>query len=158
MRKWLLVPVVVVAALATSNLVVAQTTDPMVGTWKQNIAKSTFNPGPPLKSRTVKFEVAQKGLKVTNDTVDAQGKSTHAESVLTLDGKESPNPNAPQPNTTIVSKRIGGGYETVTRVNGKVTITVRAVVSPDGKTRTMTATGTNVQGQAVHSVSVYDRQ
>jgi hypothetical protein len=25
-------------------------TDPLIGTWKLNLAKSTFNPGPPLRS------------------------------------------------------------------------------------------------------------
>jgi hypothetical protein len=33
-----------------------------------------------------------------------------------------------------------------------------SVVSPDGKTRTQTATGTNVQGQKFTIVGVFDRQ
>jgi hypothetical protein len=41
---------------------------------------------------------------------------------------------------------------------GKVTVTQSVVVSGDGKTLTITTTGTNVRGQAVNSVSVYDKQ
>ena len=45
------------AALLSSNQAVAQTADNFLGTWKLNVAKSTFNPGPPLQSNTLKIEV-----------------------------------------------------------------------------------------------------
>jgi len=37
-------------------------------------------------------------------------------------------------------------------------MTEQWVVSQDGKTRTVTQTGTNAQGQAVHNVVVNDKQ
>jgi hypothetical protein len=42
--------------------------------------------------------------------------------------------------------------------NGKLTISGRIVVSADGKTRTVTTSGTDSKGNKVSSVAVYDRQ
>jgi len=41
---------------------------------------------------------------------------------------------------------------------GTVTAAQTSVVSSDGKTRTVTTTGTNAKGQPVSSVVVYDKQ
>ena len=41
---------------------------------------------------------------------------------------------------------------------GKVTVTGRVVVSSDGKTRTVTTSGTTPQGRKVTSIAVYDKQ
>jgi hypothetical protein len=86
MRKWLLL---VVLEVATSSLLVAQS-DPVLGMWKLNLAKSKYDPGPPPKSLTVKVEPVPNGVKQVTDAVDAQGKSAHSEPVFTFDGKEHP--------------------------------------------------------------------
>ena len=41
---------------------------------------------------------------------------------------------------------------------GKVTTTGRLVLSADGKSRTVTITGTDPQGKKVASTAVYDKQ
>ena len=41
---------------------------------------------------------------------------------------------------------------------GKVTTSGRIVVSPDGKSRTVTTRGTDSKGKKVNSIAVYDRQ
>jgi hypothetical protein len=43
-------------------------------------------------------------------------------------------------------------------VNGKSTTTRRLVISPDGRTLTVTMTGTDTQGHAINNVVVYDKQ
>jgi len=48
--------------------------------------------------------------------------------------------------------------QTVNKKGGKVTTTQRSAVSADGKTRTVTTTGTDAQGRTVNNVAVYDRQ
>jgi hypothetical protein len=95
--------------------------------------------------------------RAINDTVDAQGKATRTEITSTYDGKEYELKGAAMP-TTRAYTRIDGGYEFVTRVNGKVTTTTRVVHAPDGKTRTITTTGTNEQGQKVNNVVVWNKQ
>ena len=46
----------------------------------------------------------------------------------------------------------------VNKKDAKVTVTQTAVVSGDGKTRTITSKGTNVLGQTVDNVGVWERQ
>jgi hypothetical protein len=41
---------------------------------------------------------------------------------------------------------------------GKVTTTGRIVVSADGKSRTVTASGTDAKGNKISSTAVYDKQ
>jgi hypothetical protein len=43
------------------------------------------------------------------------------------------------------------------RKDGKVTITGRIVISADGKTRTVTASGTDSKGKEFTSTAVYDK-
>jgi hypothetical protein len=42
--------------------------------------------------------------------------------------------------------------------SGKETLTGRIVVSVDGKTRTVTTTGTDSEGKKVSNTAVYDKQ
>jgi len=41
---------------------------------------------------------------------------------------------------------------------GKVTVTGSIVVAADGKSRTVTTTGTDSKGKKVHSTAAYDKQ
>ena len=41
---------------------------------------------------------------------------------------------------------------------GKVVQTGTTVVSPDGKTYTVSTTGTDASGQQINTIAVYDRQ
>jgi hypothetical protein len=49
--------------VATVAVVLAQTTNPQIGTWKLNAAKSKYTPGTGLKSGTAKIEAAGSGVK-----------------------------------------------------------------------------------------------
>src|SRR5689334_12325175 len=83
----------------------AQGGDSFIGTWKINLAKSTFSPGPPPKSSTFKYEPSEGGFKRTQDQVDAQGQTTHTELLAKFDGKEYKVQGAATNNTTTL-KRI----------------------------------------------------
>ena len=48
--------------------------------------------------------------------------------------------------------------ESVNKKGGKVTTSQKNVVAADGKTRTVTTTGTNPQGQKISNVAVYEKQ
>ena len=147
------------AMMAIAFTAAAQTQDAWIGTWKLNVAKSKYSPGPSPKSLTIKNEASAGGMMSTSDTVDAQGKPTHTMIMTKFDGKEVPVQGAADANTTRIYKRIDSrSYEFVTKVGGKVTTTAKTVVSADGKTRTTTTTGKNAQGQTVNNVAVYDKQ
>src|SRR5262249_27103906 len=63
---------------------------PFFGTWKLNVAKSKWSPGPALKSQTAKIEPTDGGMKVSSDRVDSEGKQTHFEWTAKFDGKDYP--------------------------------------------------------------------
>ena len=162
MRKQFLAVVVTTAALVlmTAAWSHAQSSDPWVGTWKVNLEKSTYSPGPPpTVAAVVKMESAPKGLKTIIDGVNPQGEKTHTEAVAAFDGKDYPVKGAPDPTATTSIKRIDSRtFENQAKVGGKATVTTRVTISADGKTLTATQTGTNAQGQAVKNTIVADRQ
>ena len=131
-----------------------------IGTWKVNLAKSTYSPGPkPTVAGTVKIEASAGGLKTTIDGANAQGQPTHTESIAQFDSKDYPVQGAAVPNSTTALKRIAGrSFEATGKVDGKVTVVTRVVISADGKTLTATQTGKNAQGAAVKNVIVAERQ
>jgi hypothetical protein len=148
-----------VLAAVLADTVVAQAADPQVGTWKLNLAKSKYSPGPLPKSATTKIEAAGAGTKVVVDQVQSDGTVRHWEFTANYDGKDTPitgnNPDADMVARTRVNANT---VKTVSKKNGKVTTSQTSEVSSDGKTRTVTTTGTNAAGQAVNNVAVYDKQ
>jgi len=155
-----IVGAVLVAALFAAFTVAAQSADPWIGTWKLNLEKSTYSPGPkPTTAGIVKMESVAGGVKITIDGKDDQGKPTHVEIGGKFDGKDNPVVGSPLPNSTDALKRIDArSFEVAGKLDGKPTVTTRVTISADGKTMTATQTGTNPQGQAVKNTIVADRQ
>ena len=152
---------VALATLLTVSAVArAQSADPWMGTWKVNLAKSTYSPGPkPTVAGTVKMETASGAMKSTIDGVNAQGRPTHTETVSKFDSTDVPVKGAAAPNSTSAFKRIDGRtFQVVGKVDGKPTVTTVVKVSADGKTLTATQTGKNAQGQSVKNMIVADKQ
>ncbi len=150
--------VVAAGVFAVAVLAIAQTKDPFVGTWRLNVAKSKYTPGPAPKSVTATYESAGQGYKVSVKNEPASGPVQQYSYTTSLDGKDSPvtgnNPNA----DTVAAKRIDANtLEVVNKKGGKTTTTQRNVVSADGKTRTVTTTGTDGQGQKVNNVTVFEK-
>lgn len=162
MQKRIEVVVVTLAAvLVVGSIARTQSSDPWIGTWKVNLEKSTYSPGPkPTVAGTAKIEPsAGGGIKTTLDGTSAEGKPTHTETVASFDGKDNPVKGAQAPNTTNALKRIDDRtFEVMGKVDGKPTTTTRVAVSADGKTMTATITGTNAQGESLKNVIVLDKQ
>lgn len=158
------VGIVAVATLQQTSAA-AQATQPLTGTWKLNLAKSTFNP-PDLSapSLLVTYEVKGETVKASLDGVDSTHRAVHSEYTATFDGKEQPITGTidgkPAPNQGVVSwKRIDDRtYEVVNKTNGQAITTRRIVVAEDGKSRTTTITGRDAQGRRIHHVMFFDRQ
>ena len=158
MRKAFLVLLVVVSVVMASTTVVLAA-DNWIGTWKLNVAKSKYSPGPAPKSSMLKVSSSEGGMTAITDGVDAQGKPTHTEIMSKFDGKDYALKGAAAANTTRAYKRIDDNtFEFAVKVDGKATVTVRNGVSRDGKTQTATVTGKNAQGQDVHNTLVLEKQ
>ena len=157
------IPAVFAALLAScivSSTGRTQSQDPWVGTWKVNLEKSTYSPGPkPTTATIIKIEPSADGIKTTFDGMTAEGKPFHTEAVAAFDGKDNPVKGARLPNSTVAYKRIDGRtLEALSKIDGKPTTTAKVSVSADGKTMTATITGKNADGQAVNNVIVHDKQ
>ena len=151
--------VVGLLALALGTSVLAQSNS-SVGTWKLNLTKSKYSPGPAPRSTTLKIEAAGMGRVITTvDAVAADGAVQHWTYSGGYDGKDAPitgnNPNG----DAVSRKRVNPSTtETTFKKAGKVTLVNTVVVSADGKTLTVTAKGTDPQGRAVDNLQVYDKQ
>jgi hypothetical protein len=154
MRKPQVVSSLLVACLGASLAVAGEN---WVGTWKLNAAKSQPGAGT-IKVDTLKFEATADGIKVTLVGTDAQGKEIQAGYISKFDGKEVPWTGNPMADTAAPKKIDDNSYEGTSKKGGKSTVTVKVVVSADGKTLTATQDGTGPSGEKIHSVSVFDRQ
>ena len=132
--------------------------DVTVGTWKVNVAKSKYSPGPAPKAQTVKIESMGDNIKVTIDGTDAEGKPLHNEWVGKYDGKDYAVKGDPNADMRAYKKIDDYNFEAFAKKAGKATTTTKSVYSKDGKTRTSTQTGTNPQGQKVNNSIVYEKQ
>ena len=143
----------------------AQPTQPLTGTWKLNLAKSTFDP-PDLAvaNLLVTYEVNGDSVTASLDGVDSTHRAVHSEYTATFDGREHPVRGTvdgkPAPDQGAIAwRRIDDWtYDVITRTNGQVIATRRIVVAADGKSRTTTITGRDAQGRKVHHVMFFDRQ
>jgi hypothetical protein len=143
-------------AVALSAVAGAQP-DPLVGTWKLDVAKSTYKPGPAPKSATVVIEAAGKGIKVAVDAVTADGPMKWGYSSAG-DGKDTPVTGNPMYDAAAVTRTNPTESTIVYKKAGKTITTVKASVSKDGKTMTTTTDGTDAKGQAMHNVAQYVKQ
>ena len=149
---------VLLLALGVSflNAAAAVAADPQIGTWKLNEAKSKFGPGAP-KNHTVIYESAGDEVKVTVDGVDAKGQPLHHVWTGKFDGNDYAVTGNPAEDTRSY-KRVNEHTLTFEqKKGGKVVLTGRVVVTADGKSRTVTTSGT-VEGQKITTTAVYDKQ
>jgi hypothetical protein len=92
------------------------------------------------------------------ESVDADGNKTTFEYTAKYDGKDYPVTGS-ETFDMIALKRINDRTtEATLKKSGKVVSTARRVVSKDGKTLTLTITGTNAKGQKMKNIAVYDKQ
>ena len=140
-----------------SNVVSAQA-DPHIGTWALNVAKSKYTPGPAPKEQTSVYAMAGQGIKVSTKAVGADGKPTMTEFTAMFDGKGHPVTGNADYDATMMKRVDGQTIEFTRKKGGKMMQTATSAVSKDGKTRTVTTTGMNGQGQKINNVAVYDKK
>lgn len=144
----LLVPVALCAA------------DPFEGTSKLDLAKSKDSADMPRlpNSETISFHPTEGGQKITNDQVDASGRTIHFEYDAKYDGKDYPEIGNPNVDTVSVKRVNDHATVTTNKKGGKVVMIIRAAISKDGKTRTSTMTGKDASGKSVSWTAFFEKQ
>jgi hypothetical protein len=146
--------------------------DPFSGTWKLNVAKSTFRSGPPPAAATTDvrtFSTMDGGWHVFQLVgVTAEGTGTLQVLAYKIDGERYPVHNG----TTLAAFLATGKQTTITRsyrrvdsstvefityTDGVASPPGRRTVSKDGKTYTQIIQAPNAKGELVENVSVFDR-
>jgi hypothetical protein len=152
------VPLSVVVVLVLGVVSAWAQSDPAVGTWKLNPAKSKFDPGPAPRSQTVVIAASGSGYKVNSTGVDGEGKPTSVSYAAEADGKDMPVTGSPSYDQTALKRIDKNTSEQTRKKGGKVVQTARRAISADGKTMTITVTGTDEKGRKVNNVSVFEKQ
>jgi hypothetical protein len=149
--------IVLTLVLCSVAATVCFAADAFTGTWKLNEAKSKLAPGGP-KNNSVVYEAAGDNVKITVDGTDSDGGPTHNEWTGKFDGKDYPVTDDPSSDARSY-KMVNDHTLTFTNEkDGKVTLTGRIVVAADGKSRTVTVSGTDSKGTKFTSTAVYDKQ
>jgi hypothetical protein len=134
--------------------------NPLVGTWKLNVEKSKYDPGPTPKSLKRTVEAQGEGVKYTFDGVSGDGKPISYGFSVKFDGQDNPiSGSIPSGADTISAKRTDDNHYVATlKKGGKVIGTSKVSLSKDGKVTTVDSTGTTASGAKEHDVQVYDKQ
>jgi hypothetical protein len=154
-RTYLSILLAVFALAVSSDLRAA---DAALGTWKLNVAKSKYTPGPPPKSGMLKYEASEGGVKRTGETIEADGKKTGFEYIAKYDGKDYPVKGSEFFDAIAVKLIDDNTAEATLKKAGKVVRNAKRVTSKNGKVMTITLSGTNEKGEKIENISVYDKQ
>ena len=161
MKRLLRLSTALSLVLAASAAMLAQTQkDAHIGTWKLNVAKSKFNPGPGYKSETRTYTPTADGYKFEGERVNPDGSTQKYGFTVNYDNKDYPvTGKDPGGADTIAVKLVdASNIESTSKKGRDVLYTSKVVVSQDGKVMTITADGKNPDGEPLDNIQVYDRQ
>lgn len=144
--------------LAATGLASGQS-DPRIGTWKLNVAKSKFAPAASRKSETRTYQMSDGAVMVHVETILSDGSKQELSFDGTPNGQDHPYNSTPAYFADTVSvRRDGNGFIGESKKDGKLLFTTTDSFSADGKVLTLTTKGMNAKGQPVNSVRVYEKQ
>ena len=155
-RKFLLAAAAVFALAAAE--VPAQKPDPGMGAWNLNLQKSRFSPGPAPKSLVAKWEPSGNGVKVTTESVNADGSKGATEYVAAYDGKDVPLKGSPNADTVSLVRKDPLTTVRTDKKGGQQVLTYTRVIARDGKSFTVAVKGKNPKGEPVDNMLWFDKQ
>jgi hypothetical protein len=137
-----------------------------VGTWKLDPAKSEYSDGAAPKSATLTIAEQGDGVKATCELVKPDGTNISYGYTASYDGKDYPLTGSGTSwqqavsgaDTVILRRENSKTFGTLFKKSGFIVVTVRSVVSRDGKVLTTTAVGIDAKGQQTKNVGVWDKQ
>jgi len=156
MKRLLTLATVVVLTVVASGLLLAQS-NPFVGTWKRNTAKSKYTSGTPLKEETVTIQMVGGQEQVTANGTLPDGSPFSLK--YEIPDKGGAGKILPGRFDAVSGKRIDDNTsDTSFMKGGKEMLHFHSVVSKDGKTMRITVKGTNVLGEPISAVVVDKKQ
>jgi hypothetical protein len=121
-------------AILLSGLLAASTTDPVLGTWKLNLSRSRFNPGPAPRSQTRTYVQTPNGIEVTIRSIDLKGRSSTIEFPEKYDGKDYAVQGSDVADALAMVRINDYMAEASMKHGGMVVATARRLITDEGKT------------------------
>ena len=150
-----IIPLMMLATVLFSGPALAA--DPIVGTWKLNVAKSKFSSGQELKASTRVYTEANGVYTLDQKVMGADGKEMSYR-VQYRDGKDMKQEMGGAVDTTHAKMVDANTWDFDLKKEGKVLGHVHRVVSADGKTLTVHNTGMMISGVTGDQTLVFDKQ
>jgi hypothetical protein len=146
-----------VFSLLAAGIASAAGYDGFLGTWKLNEAKSKIAAGT-IKNSTVVYTKDGDKVKVAIDGTDTKGQAYHSDWTGKLDGKDYALTGDPANDMRSYKVINDHTLLATSKKGGKEVNTAHIVLSADGKTRTVTLSGTDASGAKITSTQIYDKQ
>jgi hypothetical protein len=143
--------------LCFAGVVACLAADLNMGVWKLNEDKSKFSEGAP-KSTMVVYEAVGDSVKITIDGISGDGKPTHTDWTGKFDGKDYPATGDPNSDARSYTKVNAHTLKFKQKSGDKVTLNGTIVAATDGKSRTVTISGTSGDGKKFSATAMYDKQ
>ena len=159
MNRLLVTATVLVLAAVVSGPLLAQS-DPAVGTWKLNLAKSKYTNAPAPKSLTRTVEAQDNGVKVSYEGEAADGSQIAYSFTARFDGSDFAitGSGTPAGADFISLKRIKmNTTEATFRKGGGAVLIESSEVSTDGKVATTKTKGVGANAKE-SALAVFDKQ
>lgn len=132
--------------------------DPALGTWELDLTKSTFSPGPAVRSQTRTYTQTPDGVHFVLEGISATGAPMHTEYTARADGKDYPLVGAGITNSIALTRVNALRTDGVEKQDGRVVYNVSRIVGPDGQSMTITVNGKNARGDSVANVLVFRKR
>ncbi|MGA2715419.1 MAG: hypothetical protein ABSG41_20150 [Bryobacteraceae bacterium] len=124
-----------VMATALFALLAAAPPDPILGTWKLNLSKSKFNPGPAPRSQTRTYVQTPDGVQVTIQTIGANGRAAKPiEFPDRYDGKDYPMKGSEIADALALVRINDYMAEATMKHAGKTVAVARRLITDEGRT------------------------
>jgi hypothetical protein len=168
MKRHVALPLTLTLAASLAGPLLAGKNESLAGTWKLNVEKSKYSTGAPPKAGTRTIEMQADGEKTTGELTDADGGQMSFAYSVNYDGKDSPLTGAGKPTwredlfsgaDSISMRRTGSNsFGASFKKGGQVVMTMREMLSKDGKVLTITRNGADAKGQPTSYVLVWEKQ
>ena len=145
-------------AFGTLCTALAADADPIVGTWKLDVGKSTFGGIPAVKSQVRTYSRSAQELTLKMKTVSAAGKETTTQTTYKLDGKDHPSMGNPDFDSLAGTQIDSNTAEFTLKKGGKEVGKIRRAVSKDGKTLMINYLLKNADGVQTSALTVFDKE
>lgn len=130
--------------------------NPLVGSWRLNVARSSFAGDAPTKA-TRDVDPGKGGVRIVDTVAYKDGRAVRTEWMVKYDGKDYPMKGEPT-YTISISRASDHFFNFKIKVNGRVTTTGQIVCSPDGQSETMTGTEVDARGVLTQFTTFWDRE